>query len=173
MPSSVIVAPAPKRFRKAATQKSLQIGGTSVDRTNRDGRHLILADHQDDHCLWLRHHEPGAPLAILIPLDEDFPLRVASAVRFQRRLTSRSAGPLPRALQLTERHRIRLVHMLRAFDLHRANVTYRTIATALFGADAAAERGWKTLPVRAQTIRLVKDANAMVHGSYLDLLRGR
>ncbi len=63
--------------------------------------------------------------------------------------------------------------MLRAFDLHRAQPTYRDIAAALFGPNAVAERGWKTLPVRGQTIRLVKDAKTMVYGGYLDLLRGK
>jgi hypothetical protein len=73
---------------------------------------------------------------------------------------------------LTKRHRVRLVMMLRALDMRRANITYREIAATLFGAKAVSEPGWKTLPVRGRTIRLVEDANIMVDGGYLKLLRG-
>jgi len=73
---------------------------------------------------------------------------------------------------LTKRHRIRLVLMLRALDMRRTNASYREIAVTLFGEKAASEPGWKTLPVRGRTIRLVEDANIMVDGGYLKLLRG-
>jgi hypothetical protein len=62
--------------------------------------------------------------------------------------------------------------MLRALDMRRANATYREIAASLFGAKAVAEHGWKTLPVRGRTIRLVQDANTMTDSGYLKLLRG-
>ena len=117
----------------------------------------------------MRRHQP---LAVVIPLDEDFTFRVAGAQRFRRWLKHRPSGQPPRSMLLTKRHRDRLVLMLRALDMRRANLSYREIAATLFGEKAASERGWKTLPVRGRTIRLVQDATAMMDGGYLNLLRG-
>ena len=80
---------------------------------------------------------------------------------------------MPRPLQLTPRHRKRLIQMLRALDGRLSEATYREIAEVIFGPKAVREPGWKTLPVRAQTIRLVKDAVAMMNRGYLQFLRGR
>ena len=112
-------------------------------------------------------------MAVVIPLDDDFLLRVAGALRFRRLMKENNAGPPPRALQLTPRHRKRLIQMLRALDGHLSDATYREIASVIFGPKVVRETGWKTLPVRAQTIRLVKDAIAMMNRGYLQFLRGR
>src|SRR5277367_7136900 len=69
-------------------------------------------------------------------LDDDFQVRVLSLIRFQRRLTGRSSGPLPKTWQITRRHRQRLTLMVRALDAHLADASYREIADALYGAEA-------------------------------------
>jgi hypothetical protein len=111
-------------------------------------------------------------LAALLPLDDDFRVRVLSLIRFQRRLTGRSSGPLPKAWQITRRHRQRLTLMIRALDAHLADASYREIADALYGAEAVTRYAWKTSSIRGQTIRLVKDAIGMMRGGYRKLLRG-
>jgi hypothetical protein len=167
-----MLAPAPARFHGAITQDAVNLDAASTDRVDLDGRHLILSDPEGEHRLWLLPSGSHKPLAVVIPLDEDFPLRVAGAQRFRRWMTNRPAGQFPPSMLLTQRHRARLVLMLHALDMRRANATYREIAAALFGAKAVAERGWKTLSVRGRTIRLVQDANTMIDGGYLKLLRG-
>jgi Uncharacterized conserved protein (DUF2285) len=172
IPTAVIIAPSPRGFRSTAKRDAFAISRTLADRANRDGRHLILDDPDGDHRLWLLPRADKETPVVVIPLDADFADRVAGASRFRRWLNGKPSGAPPRALRLTERHRVRLVLMLRAFDMRAGNATYREIAAALFGNEIAAEHGWKTLPVRGRTIRLVQDATEMIGGGYLKLLRG-
>jgi hypothetical protein len=74
---------------------------------------------------------------------------------------------------LTAQQRKRLIFMLLALDGHLSKASYREIASALFGTSVTKDKGWKTHPVRARTIRLVNDAIKMVNKGYLKLLRGR
>jgi hypothetical protein len=106
-------------------------------------------------------------------MDEDFTLRIAALLRFRQYLAGQKIDPLPRPMRLTPLRRDRLILMLRALDARLAGITYREIAAGLFGDETVAEPGWKTLPVRARTIRLVQDALAMMKGGYFNLLRGR
>ena len=135
-----------------------------------EGLHIRLPG---DHQLWLLDKRPDQPLAVVIPLDDDLPLRTASALRLHQLLTDKKIGPPPQSHVLTAQQRKRLVLMLLALDGHLSQASYREIASALFDAGAASEKGWKTHPIRARTIRLVKDAIKMVNRGYLKLLRGR
>jgi hypothetical protein len=81
--------------------------------------------------------------------------------------------PSPVDMRLTAQHRTRLIQMLRALDGRLSDATYREIASYIFGPGPPRETGWKTHPVRAQTIRLVKNAITIVNRGYLKLLRGR
>lgn len=134
---------------------------------------IVLADPDGDHYLVADAVGPAEPLAVLLPLDDSFHIRAEAALRFQRRLFGRAAGPLPRALALTPRHRLRLVRMVRALDGRSAGATYREIAGLLFDRQWQSATEWKMSSIRAQTIRLVKDAQTMTHGGYLRLLAGR
>ena len=134
---------------------------------------IVLADPGGDHHLVVGTINPTQPLAVLLPLDDRFNIRAEAALRFQRRLFGRAAGPLPRALSLTPRHRLRLVRMVRALDGQTSGATYREIAGVLFDTPGQSATEWKTSPIRAQTIRLVKDAQTMMRGGYLRLLAGR
>jgi hypothetical protein len=136
-----------------------------------DGNHVVLSEGESAHRLWLRDVSFGAPLAALVPLDDDVVLRIAGLLRFCRRLTGRPAGPLPQAWTISARLRIRLLLMLRALDAHLAQASYREIAQALYGPGVVARYPWKTSSIRGQTIRLVKDAIATMEGRYRKLLR--
>ena len=118
---------------------------------------------------------PRRPLAAVIPLDKDFITRIASLLRFHRRLLGRVAGPLPRGWPLTAYRLARLDLMLRALDLRDEGATYRQIATAL-GRDEAARLSasdWKMSASRSFVVRLVRDGIAMMNGDYRKLLRIR
>lgn len=140
-----------------------------------DGRHVVLADRQGEHRLWVRDPTPGKRLAVLIPLDADFQKRVASLMRFQRRLFGRPAGPQPRGWDLTRYRRDRLGRMLRALDLRLVGASYRDIAIALGEADAArmSATEWKMSRARSHVVRLVASGKAMMNGGYRKLLQGR
>ncbi|MBU7588433.1 MAG: DUF2285 domain-containing protein [Sphingopyxis terrae] len=135
----------------------------------------MVADAGGEHRLWLRDPTPGRPLAAIIPLDKDFLTRIASLLRFHRRLLGRASGPLPRGWPLTAYRLARLDLMLRALDLRREGATYRQIAAELGREDATklSASDWKMSAARSFVVRLVRDGTAMMNGDYRKLLRIR
>lgn len=151
------------------------LGALLADEVGIDGRHVVVADAAGEHRLWLRDPTPGKPLAAIVPLDKDFVTRIASLLRFHRRLLGRTPGPLPRGWPLTAYRLARLDLMLRALDLRQDGATYRQIAAAL-GRDkdtALPAIEWKVSAARSFAVRLVRDAKAFVNGDYRKLLRIR
>lgn len=172
---TVILDAAPEGFATAAPVDPRALGALLADLAGIDGRHVIVADAVGEHRLWLRDPTPGRPLAAVIPLDKDFLTRIASLLRFHRRLLGRAAGPLPRGWPLTAYRLARLDLMLRALDLRDGGATYREIATAL-GRDEAARLSasdWKMSSARSFVVRLVRDGVTMMNGEYRKLLRIR
>ena len=170
VPTAVVLGHTPGSFAGGRLLDKDLLARAVAHHHGHDGLHVLLPG---GHHIWLVEHGPGAPIAAVIPLDEDFLLRVTGALRLRRHLNGQPAGPMPRPLQLTPRHRKRLIQMLRALDGRLSEATYREIAELIFGPNTVHEPGWKTLPVRAQTIRLVKDAIAMMNRGYLNFLKGR
>lgn len=171
MPHAVILVPAPDSFKDARRSARFDRSPGVIAIQGPDGRHVVLEDRDGAHRLWLRGVRPGAPMAALIPLDDDVLLRVSGLLRLRRHLDGRPAGPVPRAWTITARLRQRLVPMVRALDGHLAGASYRKIAHALYGPGAVGD-GWKTSSRRGQTIRLVKDGLATMKGGYRKLLHG-
>ena len=77
-----------------------------------------------------RENKVGAPVAVLLPLDQLFDIRAAAALRLWRALAGRTPGPDPGAL--TPERRGRLILALRALDGRLERATYPEIAAALF-----------------------------------------
>ena len=171
--SVLMLEAAPSVFRRARRLEQLDLTLATLHALPGGGGAIILADPDGDHHLVAGATDPTQPLAVLLPLDDSFHIRADAALRFQRRLFGRAAGPLPRALTLTPRHRLRLVRMVRALDGRSAGASYREIASVLFDTPWQSATEWKTSSIRARTIRLVKDAQTMMRGGYLRLLAGR
>ncbi len=170
MPTALILTPAPADFGEAATLNPDVLAAAATEPDGAEGLHIRLPG---DHQLWLLDKRPDQPLAVVIPLDDDLPLRAASALRLHQLLTDKKVGPPPQSHMLTAQQRKRLILMLLALDGHLSKASYREIASALFGDGATSEKGWKTHPIRGKTIRLVNNAIKMVNRGYLKLLRGR
>ncbi|MCC6469713.1 MAG: DUF2285 domain-containing protein [Alphaproteobacteria bacterium] len=171
---TVILDSVPEGFTGAAIDPHA-LGGLLADQAGLDGRHIVVADSAGEHRLWLRDPTPGRPLAAIVPLDKDFVTRIASLLRFHRRLFGKKAGPQPRGWPLTAYKKARLPLMLCALDLRLGGATYREIAVAL-GKDEAAHLSateWKDSAARSFVYRLVRDATAMMNGDYRKLLRIR
>lgn len=171
--SVLMLEAAPSVFRTARRLEQLDLTHATLHAQPSGEDAIILADPDGDHHLVVGAIDPAQPLAVLLPLDDNFHIRAEAALRFQRRLFGRTAGPPPRALTLTPRYRLRLVRMVRALDGRSSGATYREIAAVLFEAHQQSATEWKTSSIRAQAIRLVKDAETMVRGGYLRLLAGR
>lgn len=122
------------------------------------------------HLALISGARPDGPLAIVVSLDADAPLRLASASRLWRNLHAgapRAVDPLP----LQKRRRLK--QMLRAVDGRACGATHRQIAQAIFGAGRTASEPWKTSALRDTTLRLVRDGRRMIDGGYHSLLRPR
>ena len=172
---TVILDAAPDGFASAWRIDPHALGAILADYSGLDGRHIVVADSAGEHRLWLRDPTPGRPLAAIVPLDKDFLTRIASLLRFHRRLLGRAAGPWPRGWPLTPYRLARLDLILRALDLRQSGATYRQIALAL-GRDTDARlpaSEWKTSAGRSFVARLVRDGAALVAGDYRKLLRIR
>jgi len=172
IPSTVVLVEAPHGFSDARELSEGDLTPARASVRDSDGVQIVVDDLSGDHRLWLRSPREGQRVAALLPLDDEFRLRVLSLIRFQRRLVGRAPGPPPKAWLITRRHRRRLILMIRALDGHLAEASYREIAHALYGAEAVARYAWKTSSIRGQTIRLVQDAVRMMRGGYRELLRG-
>ena len=172
---TVILDAAPEGFETASPVDPHALGALLADLAGIEGRHVIVADAAGEHRLWLRDPQAGRPLAAVIPLDKDFLTRIASLLRFQRRLLGRAAGPRPRGWPLTAYRLARLDLMLRALDLRHAGATYRQIAAELGREEAARlpATEWKISAARSFVVRLVRDATAFANGDYRKLLRIR
>lgn len=172
---TVILEAAPSGYDSAASVDPRALGALIADRAGLDGRHVIVADADGEHRLWLRDAEPGQPLAAIVPLDRDFVTRMTSLLRFHRALLGKAPGPLPRGWPLTAYRLARLGMMLRALDLRLGGATYRQIASTLGRAEVEnlSATEWKISAARSYVVRLVRDATAMMNGDYRKLLRIR
>lgn len=107
-------------------------------------------------------------LSTLIPIDDDWPVRVAAADRLRRRLIDRTTDP-----PLTRQRRERLKRALRTVDGRRTGASYRAIATVFFGARRVAQEPWKTNSLKAQIARLAAHGRMLVDHGYRLLLEGK
>ncbi|WP_342723736.1 DUF2285 domain-containing protein [Bradyrhizobium sp. B097] len=135
-----------------------------------DGWHAIVPLGGAKHRLWLTELPPrGSLVALDLPLDRNFGLRLQAARRFWLALEQRPVGPPPLAQWIGRWHRHVLA--LRAVDGWLEGNSYRNIAQGLFGKPRIPDRGWKTHDLRSRTIRLVQMGLRLMRGGYRDLLR--
>lgn len=136
-----------------------------IPRRGEDGLHVRLAAGLQ---LLLRGEaKPEGPVLVVLGFDQDFGLRVRAVETLQRLSTGRAQ---PRS-RLTSAQRTRLARSLVALDGALRNDSYRTIAGAVFGAEAMEREDWRTASVRDATIRLVRTGRALMRGGYLKLLK--
>lgn len=133
--------------------------------------HVILADEAGDIRLCLTP-ECEYPLALHLPLDGNLHIRLASAERLRRHILGLAAGPPP--LLLTSLQQSHLLIMLRAWDGRMDGVRARELATVLIDPDVDAYSAalWSDSRQRRQIGRWLSDAESLISGGYLRLLRG-
>jgi hypothetical protein len=139
-----------------------------------DGCHMMIADIDGDHRLWLRGAF-GSSIAAVLPIDDDFEQRLAAAARLFRRLRGEPSGPAPPRLRVTPFQRFRLTLLLRIFDREAVGSSKREIASDLVypGLEPGSSAEWKGSAERRRTQRLCDEAKAMVAEGYRRLLGGR
>jgi|TARA_R110000796_G_scaffold247916_1_gene374007 hypothetical protein len=108
------------------------------------------------------------PVGLLLPLDGDWPTRLAAADRLYHQIIDRDADP-----PITRQRRDRLKRALRTIDGRQSGASYRAVATVFFGADRVAAEPWKTSSLKAQVARLASHGRMMIDQGYRNLLRGK
>jgi len=106
------------------------------------------------------------PFGILLPLDDDWPIRLAAADGLRRTLIDRTADP-----PVSRQRRDRLKRALRCVDARRAGASYRDVAALYFRPRRVSAEPWKTSSLKAQIVRLAAYGQSMIDRGYRDLLR--
>lgn len=138
----------------------------------------VLARVETAEATWLRLDNgaqivagnllPDVQVGIVLPLDSDWPARIAAAERLYDQLTGR-----PVDLRLTKQRRERLKRALRTVDGLHHGASYRGIAVAFFGDRRVSDEPWKTNALKYQIARLAAYGRRMVDRGYRELLRGK
>lgn len=148
-----------------------ELGGGTVERVSANGRYVVARLDSGDLRLLLTG-PPDQPLAAVLPLNDDLPIRATAALRLWARMADQP-NQQEEPLALTRQRRDRLVLMVRALDGRLAEAPYREIAEALFGTRRIERDTWKTSSLRDRTIRLVRGGIHLMRAGYRTLLRGR
>jgi hypothetical protein len=167
-PAVVLLTPAPQGFSTAANL----VGLTPADeQLANDGAYVLFRGATGRLTgVMLVGATQETLLAAVIPLDQHFSARSASALRLWRMLSE--APPHRWPDPLTRQRRQRLSLALRALDGRLAKATYRELGQVLFGSlRISAGASWKTNELRDRTIRLVRTGLDLMRGGYLALLR--
>ena len=150
-----------------AQTTALKLDAFNLAEATPEGDYRVGDERDVVNILRLARDDP--PNAVLIPLDDLLPDRLAIALRLWRatRLDVQPVLPPPTSAQLRRRKL-----MLRAVDAHLADASYRAIAVGLFGGKRVPDgSAWRQHHLRSFTIRLVQDGRALMRGGYLHLLR--
>ncbi|MFA7504687.1 MAG: DUF2285 domain-containing protein [Burkholderiaceae bacterium] len=173
-PGTVALQSAPAGFSPSAPVDPASLGPVLADRTDKRGRHLVLADPGGRLRLWLPDPAARGSLAILLAPDQDYPLRRAAADRIVRRLHGTSAGALPSAFRPSDFQRGRLALLLRLLDLLASGHSTRALSeAAIYPGLGLHGANWRGANERRQVQRLRDEALHLATAGYLDLLRGR
>ena len=162
------IAPAVVTLVAATPNLPLQSANIAKDTVERrtDGRGLSWVRLRDGSIIVGADTDIDAEsLSILIPIDDDWSVRVAAADRLRRHLIDRTTDP-----PLTSQRRERLKRALRTIDGMRAGASYRSVATVFFGASRVAQEPWKTSSLKAQTARLAAHGRMLINNGYRKLL---
>lgn len=154
LPLGLLTAPSVRLLHSAQKREGTGLTWARLD----DGTVLVGAVDGRDRT----------PFGILLPLDDDWPIRLAAADGLRRALIDLTADP-----PLSRPRRDRLKRALRCVDARRAGASYREVAAVYFGARRVSAEPWKTSSLKAQIVRLAAYGQSMIERGYWELLRGK
>jgi hypothetical protein len=139
-----------------------------------DGHHIVVAGSDGKHRLWLRELPPSASLAVVIPTDRHFAIRIAAVARFERRLRGVTQGQPPTEYRPTAFQRNRLCLLINLLDAESQGASRREMASTLLYRNSATmgRAEWKGSSQRRRTHRMIDEAKHMMASGYRDLLFG-
>ncbi|MEM9369518.1 MAG: DUF2285 domain-containing protein [Pseudomonadota bacterium] len=107
-------------------------------------------------------------IAVVIPIDDDWHVRLKAAQRLRDVLIGRRPKQ-----RLTRQRRTRIAQALRTDDARRSGAALRDIATVYYGQDRLDAEPWKTSALKAQTARLARYGEHLTSSGYRQILRGQ
>ena len=136
---------------------------------------MVITVAASTHRLWLRETRPGVSLAVTVPVDRCFGLRIAAITRFERRLRGLACDRPPQYYLPTAFQRGRLFLLLNLLDAEMAGASRREMASVLLYRNGASmgRAEWKGSSQRRRTHRMIDEARHMMARGYRDLLLGR
>jgi hypothetical protein len=172
-PGVLLLTQAPSAFATAPFSAAA-IGPVFDDRTDAEGREIVIRDSSGELCVSLRHAEAESRPAILLPLDDMIEPRLDVAVSLVRRLRGKHVDLLSARLRLTPLQKARLIQLLHTFDILRDGGGRRDVANEVLNSEQASLPSveWKDSAARRKATRLIQDATVLVERGYLKLLRG-
>lgn len=173
-PGTLILAPARRGLRHRLPFDPAALGPILAERTDADGRELIVRDISGDVHIWLTDEAAAEHPMVVVPPDGAYRLRLDLAYRFIRRLLGHPIGLLPPKLRLTDLQRRHYIQLLHAADVYEEGGEPRDVAARVLHSDQAALPAieFKDTAARKRADRLIKEAAAMVSREYLTILRG-
>ena len=174
-PATLILEANPAAGTRPHGAKISAIEGVIAECHQCDGRHLVIADDQGHHRLWLRRASTAHGHAFTIVADKHFDARIAVAKRLMRKLDGRRSGPLPSSFTPTLFQHGRLTLLLRLLDSERSGANRRDMAfTILFRNHAPLTNAqWKGSSARRRTQRMLAQAHHLMAIGYRSLVGGR
>ncbi len=172
-PGALRLTEAPSAFATAPFSAAA-IGPVYDDRTDAEGREIVIRDSSGELHVSLRHAEAESHPAILLPLDDMIEPRLDVAVSLVRRFCGKRVDLLPARLRLTPLQKARLIQLLHTFDILRDGGGRRDVANEVLNSKQASLPSveWKDSAARRKATRLIQDATVLVERGYLKLLRG-
>ena len=173
-PTTVILESAPPNFADTKVIDIHALGAIVANHEAPDGRHMVVASSDGTHRLWLREPHPDTSLAVVIPIDRHFALRIAAAARFERRLRGVAQGHPPPEYWPTAFQRNRLFLLINLLDAENEGASRREMACTLLYRNSApmGRAEWKGSSQRRRTHRMMDEAKQMMAGGYRELLLG-
>lgn len=167
VPSVLTLAPAPEHLSLGEVPPLSPLD-TACD--SPEGELAFYGGDSPLQILMMPGSDPTKPVVAMIPLDADMLGRIETLTRLWRSLRGQRPPPDTR---MTQQQRGRLRRMIQAADGHMNGASYREIAKAIYGEPRISAESWKTSPLRASVIGLVKGGLDAINGGYLSMLRHR
>jgi hypothetical protein len=170
----LILAPARRGLKHSLPFDPAALGPILAQRTDGNGRELIIRDISGDVHIWLMDEAAAKHPMVVVPPDGAYRLRLDLASRFIRRLLGHPIGLLPPKLRLTDLQRRHYVQLLQTADLYEEGGEPRDVAARVLRSEQATLPAieFKDTAARKRADRLIKEAVAMVGHEYLKILRG-
>jgi len=170
----VILDNAPDGFPKALSFNIEQLGVVAADQIKGTDRHLVLESTRGHQRIWLHDYDNRLPLAITIPVDENYFLRAAASERFYRYLIHAPQRQIPSGILPTRYQRQRFIQLLFLLDAEKEGKRRREMAYQILypNHDVPGSTTWKASNERRRFYRMLEDAHFLSDNGYRQMLQG-